>query len=574
MSVITPLSLAEEHPLIRQSGGWARLKDWQLLQVSGSDAASYLQTQLTSDVQALKPGQAQRSALTDRKGHLQAEFWLYRTADQVLILVETCQAERLYAHLEGFHFVEDLSLKFETELQLFLLAGPASRHILARWQPELRSPLAQVQSLTQGGWLMQAALTGDLGYVLALPPSQAENLQNRLIDAAAEQNFINIHPQLWNSLTLEAGIPRFGSELNTNTLLPETGLEHVAVSYDKGCYLGQEVIARIKTYGVIPRALIGVVLDGAPGSAESLALPAPGSEIHLNGKKAGNVTRVGFSPGLQKNVALVYLSKQWRIPGQAIAWESEGVTYQGAVTALPFVPLLSAVDWARHKLDLALEIFAGTQENQALPLLEEALLLDPNLLDAYESYGVILSRLGRHSEAISVMEQLLQVAPEAPMAHTNLSRFHMLLGDRDKAEMHMAEATRINMEKQIKSQAALQAAAQAQAQQTAARAEMMAMFREVLETEDPDDLVANYGLGKSLVDQGAFAEALAYLLKATQIDPLYSVAWLQLGKAYESLARFEEARATYRQGAVAASQKGDLMPLKEMEQRLAALPTA
>jgi len=434
--------------------------------------------------------------------------------------------------------------------------------------------LAQVQSLTQGGWLMQAALTGDLGYVLALPPSQAENLQNRLIDAAAEQNFINIHPQLWNSLTLEAGIPRFGSELNTNTLLPETGLEHVAVSYDKGCYLGQEVIARIKTYGVIPRALIGVVLDGAPGSAESLALPAPGSEIHLNGKKAGNVTRVGFSPGLQKNVALVYLSKQWRIPGQVIAWVSEGVTYQGAVTALPFVPLLSAVDWARHKLDLALEIFAGTQENQALPLLEEALLLDPNLLDAYESYGVILSRLGRHSEAISVMEQLLQVAPEAPMAHTNLSRFHMLLGDRDKAEMHMAEATRINMEKQIKSQAALQAAAQAQAQQTAARAEMMAMFREVLETEDPDDLVANYGLGKSLVDQGAFAEALAYLLKATQIDPLYSVAWLQLGKAYESLARFEEARATYRQGAVVASQKGDLMPLKEMEQRLAALPRA
>ncbi len=574
MRVITPLSLAEEHQLTRQSGGWARLDDWQLLRVSGSDAASYLQTQLTSDVQALQPGQAQRSALTDRKGHLQAEFWLYRTSDQVLILVEASQAERLYSHLEGFHFVEDLSLQFESDLQLILLAGPSSRLRLALWQSELRAPLAQVQSLSQGGWLFQAALTGDVGYVLALPASQAENLQNRLTDASAEQKLIHIHPPLWDSLTLEAGIPLFGSELTTNTLLPETGLEHVAVSYDKGCYLGQEVIARIKTYGVIPRALIGVVLAGTPGSAESPSLPVPGSEIQLNGKKVGHLTRVGFSPGLQKNVALVYLHKQWRIPGQEIAWESEGVSYQGVVTALPFVPLLSAADWARHKLEMALEIFAGTQENQALPLLEEALLLDPGLLDAYESYGVILSRLGRHSEAISVMEQLLQVAPEVPMAHTNLSRFHMLLGDREKAEMHMAEATRINMAMQIKSQAVLQAEAQAQAQQAAARAEMMAMFREVLETEDPDDLVANYGLGKSLVDQGECDAALAYLRKATHIDPLYSVAWLQLGKAYEGLSRFEEARATYRQGAVAASQKGDLMPLKEMEQRLAALPSA
>jgi tetratricopeptide (TPR) repeat protein len=136
----------------------------------------------------------------------------------------------------------------------------------------------------------------------------------------------------------------------------------------------------------------------------------------------------------------------------------------------------------------------------------------------------------------------------------------------------MAEATRINMANQIKSQSVLQAQAQAQAQQAAARAEMMAMFREVLETEDPDDLVANYGLGKSLVDQGTYAEALPYLVKATQIEPLYSVAWLQLGKTYEGLSRWDEARATYQQGAVAASQKGDLMPLKEMEQRLAALP--
>jgi len=563
---MTPLSLAEEHQQIRLSGGWAQLADWQLLQISGPDAASYLQTQLTSDVLALNPGQAQRSALTDRKGHLQAEFWLYRTEDLVLILAERQQAERLLAHLMAFHFVEDLSLDVRADLELYLLAGPSSRAWLAHWQTEFLAPLGQIQPLNQGGYLLQAALTGDLGYVLALPPTQTQNLQNRLLDTDTAQQLQHIHPDLWNSLTLEAGIPRFGSELTTATLLPETGLEHHAVSYDKGCYLGQEVIARIKTYGVIPRALIGLVLS------EQSPLPLPGSDIIVAGKKVGTITRSGYAPGLKKQVALVYLSKQWRIPGQELKWESEGLCFEAQVTPLPFVALKSASDWARSRLEMGLEVFAGQEESSALPLLEEALLLDPTLLDAYESYGVILSRLGRHSEAIAVMEQMLQEAPEAPMAHTNLSRFHMLLGEKEKAEQHMAEATRISMALQIKSQASQQAQAQALAQQAAARTEMMDMFREVLTQEDPDDLVANYGLGKSLVDLESYAEALPYLRKATQVEPLYSVAWLQLGKALEGLKQLEEARDTYRQGVVAASQKGDLMPLKEMEQRLAALP--
>lgn len=561
---VTTLTLADAHQKVRLQGGWAALSDWQLLKVSGPDAASYLQSQLTSDVLALHPGQAQRSALTDRKGHVQAAFWLYRSENEIWVLVETGQAERLFAHLEQFHFVEEVALQFAHGLSLFYLAGPISRSLLAQWQPEFKGPLQQVHPLKQGGWLFEAALTGDMGYVLALPPSQATHLQNWLTTHVSDIPVIEA--QLWDSLTLEAGIPRFGSELSTETLLPETGLEHVAVSYDKGCYLGQEVIARIKTYGVIPKALIGLVFS------ENSAVPAPGTVLQLGGKKAGEITRSGYAPGLQKAVALAYLNKAWRIPGQKLEWESEGQIFQAEVSPLPFVSLLQASEWARKKLDLALEIFAGNQESAALPLLEEALLLDPGLADAYETYGVILSRLGRHSEAIHVMEQLLQVDPDLPMAHTNLSRFHMLLGDRETAEKHMAEATRINMAQQMKSQAAQKAEAEAQAQQQAARSAMMAMFREVLESEDPDDLVANYGLGKALNDQGEWAEALPYLSKATQLDPLYSVAWLQLGKAYEGLSRHQEARTTYQQGVVAASQKGDLMPLKEMEQRLAALP--
>jgi Tfp pilus assembly protein PilF len=93
----------------------------------------------------------------------------------------------------------------------------------------------------------------------------------------------------------------------------------------------------------------------------------------------------------------------------------------------------------------------------------------------------------------------------------------------------------------------------------------------VLEQEDPDDRVANFGLGKIYLDRQQPEQALPYLSKATEVDPLYSSAWLQLGKCLEALGQTERALAVYREGMAAAARKGDLMPLKEMEQRLQVL---
>jgi folate-binding protein YgfZ len=562
LSVLTSLSFNQAHLQVRQLGGYATLSDWRLLQISGPDAAGYLQTQFTNDVVSLKPGNCQRNALTDRKARLQAEFWLYAETNQFTLLVAETQAEQVYEHLEQYHFVEKLDISFLSDYELIFLTGPASRRWLAAWQPELSAPLQDVQRLPHGGYLFRAALTGDLGFILAMNSEQVNSFYQWLESGPKSEGAVLITPELWQSLTLEAGIPIFGTDMNNLTLLPETGLERIAVSYDKGCYLGQEVIARIKTYGVIPRALIGLVFK------QDSPLPSSGSEILISGIKVGQITRSGFAPSINQNVAIAYLNKQWRIPAEPLKWQSDGLTYEATVTPLPFLDLPNAQELAQAKLDLALINFAGPEEISALPLLEEAILLNPNLIDAYESLGVILSRQGRHQEAIAVIEKLLAISPDEPMAHTNLSRFHMLLGDKQKAEDHMAESTRLNMQRQLAQQANQQAQARQNEAQFAQRQEMMAMFKEVLESEDPDDLVANYGLGKSYLDQGASSEALPYLEKATEIEPLYSVAWLQLGKAYQALGQKEKAIATFKQGIVAATQKGDLMPLKEMEQHL------
>lgn len=561
MSTPTPStpSEPESYRKLREAAAWWREPEQRLIQVSGKDAASYLQTQLTQDLVGLEPGQSLPAALVERKGRLRALMTAARTESGFWLLPE-CGAETLYAHLESFHFVEDVALELDAGWLRLRLEGPASFEILHELsgQSLAAMPRGGLRSLAIPGgsvWVLNESYSGESGIRLFCRQASAAALLQALSDFGVSE----LEPAALELMRIEAGQPRWGVDMDETTLLPETGLEKQTVSYDKGCYLGQEVIARIRSYGVVPRALIGLVLD---------AEPLAGGELELGGKKVGRISSWAWSPRQQAWLALAYLHKAERENGKALALRLGSQTLQATVRRLPFYTPASAGELARGLYEQALTIFADADETQAIPLLEAAIAKDPHLADAYEVLGVILSRQGRQEEAITIMKQLAEVAPEEPMAHTNLSRFYMLLGDKATAETHMAEATRLNM---LRSQQAVQAQRLAE-QERARKEEMMGMFREVLESEDSEDLVANFGLGKALYDLERAAEALPYLEKATRVEPLYSVAWLHLGKAREALADFAGARHAYLRGREAAAEKGDLMPLKEMEQRLAALP--
>ncbi len=562
------ISAAEQARQVRMGCGWALRPDMRVYHVTGQDAASYVQTQTTNDVVTLATGQGHYNALVDRKAHLKAFFSLHRlAADQLCILVEDTQAAPLYDHLEQFHFVEEVTLTPQPDWSVVQIEGPRSAALLTTVFKHALPPLLPLGIAATFWGLVEVQIvarseSGEPGYWVLLPQTKAAAFLAALGHAGADFGGSAMDDAVREQLRIEAGWPRYGVDMNAETQLPETGLEQVAVSYNKGCYLGQEVIARIKTYGVIPKALIGLVFDGD-------VCPAPGTDITLAGKSVGTVCSGTFSPMLKRPVALAYLRKQHRNPGEVLTFEAHDQNWQATVTRLPFYTGPTPQERAHHLYDEALERFAGPEEAHAIPLLEEAIALDPQLADAYEVLGVILSRLGRIDEAIAVMQQLTTIAPEAPMAHTNLSRFFMLQGDKATAEHHMAEAARLDMLRHSKAVDAAQQAAAKAAQQ----AQMAEMFKEVIETEDPDDLVANYGLGKIYADQGQYADALPYLRKAVAIDRFYSAAWLQLGKALEQTQALDEARETYRQGITAATQKGDLMPLKEMEQRLMGLGT-
>jgi folate-binding protein YgfZ len=344
-------------------------------------------------------------------------------------------------------------------------------------------------------------------------------------------------------------------------ILPETGLEHTSVSYHKGCYIGQEVIARIKTYGSPAFALMGIILDGD-------ALPAMNATIKIKTKKIGVVKSSAYSPSLGKVIALAYLQKDFRSPNQTYEVNLNDTPAKITTCLLPFYQTAGKTERAKQLHQQALTLFKKEENlDKPITLLREAIALDPKYAAGYEALGVMLSKQNKLDEAIALMKRLAEIDPQEIMAHTNLSIYYMQQGRIEDAEMEKAEATAIQFEKLVEENQAKRAREKQSVQEKEERERQEEMFHKVLEI-DPIDQVANFGLGSIYLETGKLEEALPPLKTVVEHYQDHSAAYLVLGKTLEKLSRKEEAAEVYKKGIEAASKKGDLMPLKDMQTRL------
>ncbi|MDP7149250.1 MAG: tetratricopeptide repeat protein, partial [Nitrospinaceae bacterium] len=204
---------------------------------------------------------------------------------------------------------------------------------------------------------------------------------------------------------------------------------------------------------------------------------------------------------------------------------------------------------------------------QPVALLREAIELDPKNASAYEALGVFLSKQNKLDEAIALMKRLVEIDPEEIMAHTNLSIYYMQQGRIDEAELEKGEATALQFEKAVAENMAKKKTQDNAQKDIAEREQKISMFKQVLDI-DPADQVANFGLGSVYYDLQNYEEALPPLVTVVKEYNDYSAAYVLLGKTLEKLSRREEAIKTFREGIAVASKKGDLMPLKEMQQKL------
>ncbi len=553
----------------REACGYFWMDAWQVGSVEGKDSFTFLQSQTTNDCLAPGPGEGCANAVVTRKANLLGSFTLYKTAeDAAFLLMEKSQADTVIDSLEQFHFREALTFsKSIPNIHPLALQGPKTLALLNELadQIQLEFKTCEARQLTLQGhkvWVLEKNLTGETGLVLLIEESAREAIFSAIQDAGEEFDLSPVGPETQETLRIEAGIPVFGPDMDDKMLLPETGLEHSAVSYSKGCYTGQEVIARLKTYGAPSFALMGIIME------EGVQALPHNAEMKLGNKRLGIVKSGTYSPSLERHISLAYIQKDYRSPDKTLEVTVNGEMFKITTALLPFYQPVSNLARAQELHRQAMELYKKEDNlDKPIALLREAIALAPKFALGYEALGVLLSKQKKLDEAIALMKRLVDIDPNEIMAHSNLSVYYMEQGRIEEAEAEKGEATALQFE-QIIEQKQKEKAREAQSKEKEAERErQVGMFRQVLEI-DPVDQVANFGLGTIFFEQGKFEEALKPLETVVENYKDYSAAYLALGKTLEKLEHKEKAAETYRNGIAAASKKGDLMPLRDMQNRL------
>lgn len=262
----------------------ALLSPRALWKLSGPDAERYLNGQVTSDVTRLADGQAQYAAVCTAKGRMEGDVTIAKHGGDFYLDADFALRETLGPRLDKFLIADDALLEDVSESWMRIYVFSAK-------------PLAE----REHGFAVENARLGIPGFDIWFPVMPGRGAVDAWVDS-----------EIFETLRLENGIPKWGAELTANTLPPEAGPHMLAaISYTKGCYVGQETIARLKSVGHVNKTLVFL-------RSSTAEYPAAGTKLTRDGNDVGAVTSSGFSPRLEKGIALAYVQRQHAENGIAL----------------------------------------------------------------------------------------------------------------------------------------------------------------------------------------------------------------------------------------------------------------
>lgn len=278
--------MTEGYRALRDGAAWLDLSSRGKIAATGEDRARFLHAMSTNHIQQLAPGGGCYAFFLNVQGRIQADANVLCLEDRFLLDTEPETRERLRQHLEKYIIADDVTLEdISGQLAAVGLEGPEAEGLLLR----LGAPAPQA-GYSHKRWeeaiVARISFTGAPGFRIFLPSAQKEELVGRLQSAGA----VSAGPEDARIVRLEHGKPRYGEDILDTTLPQETRQMH-AIHFNKGCYLGQEIVERIRARGHVNRRLEAVQLN--PGE-----------------KPAGEVTSSALSPALGKTVALAYVRAQ------------------------------------------------------------------------------------------------------------------------------------------------------------------------------------------------------------------------------------------------------------------------
>jgi len=294
------------------------VSDRTRLQMTGPDAASFLHRFCTNQVQALNAGSGCEAFLCNVKGRILGHVFAFVGDGTVRIDTAPGQAGALMSHLERYHLLEDFRLTdVSSETFAFLVSGPQAAATLsaAGFDAAQLQPLAS--QLTGDVAVRRVDLLGAPGFLIDGPSDAGDSIWQKL---AAE----GVPPGGRDALTalrIEAGFPQYAIDLCDDNLAQEANRTTEAISFTKGCYLGQEPIARLHAMGHVNRELVCVEVEPAADEAAGQRVPAAGIVLlHPDkpDKQIGTLTSTAWSPGREKTVGLGMLRSQFAKPGTEV----------------------------------------------------------------------------------------------------------------------------------------------------------------------------------------------------------------------------------------------------------------
>ena len=276
------VELDAQYRQLREECGLLDRSERGKLRVTGPDAADFLQGQVTNDVEALAPGQGCYAALLDRKGHIQADMRILRRSapdGDFWIDTEPAASGVVRHHLQTYKIGRDVEVEdVGAEHAILALIGPATGAVAGT------PPLTAGQNETAAVAGVECLLVGtEDGVDLIAASGDSARLRDGLIEAGAAA----VDPAAAEILRIEAGRPRFGADMGPESMPAEAGIVDAAVSFTKGCYIGQETVARLHYKGKPNRHLRGLRLESSVGD---------GDEIRLGDRAVGQVGTAVLSP--------------------------------------------------------------------------------------------------------------------------------------------------------------------------------------------------------------------------------------------------------------------------------------
>ncbi len=328
-----------EYEAVRTTVGISDLSHRGKLRLSGKDHLRFLQGMLTNDVVKLEPEKGVHAALLTVKGRMVSDMKVYKEEASAFLDLEPGLNLKVAELLKKYRLsykadIDDLS----EELGLFSINGPKARELLFKTlgtSPKDMEEYDHFRADINGNdvTVVKVSRTPMDGYDIYMPGEAASTVWNLFITSGEEFGITPAGFEAMNTLRVEAGIAVYGTDMDESNIPIEAALWD-ALDFEKGCYVGQEVVARIKWRGHVNWHLMGFVVEGD-------RVPEPGDQLFLGERKIGRITSGVFSPSLGKPIALGYIRREFKEPGTKItvksAEDSKSETQDNAVvSSIPF----------------------------------------------------------------------------------------------------------------------------------------------------------------------------------------------------------------------------------------------